>query len=459
MIELLKLCGFEEKEIGSELPRVEKAFNKLGINTNDIEMGKQRLKKYYAVELKGVRKAFRLIIRELVNALLARDEGEKRVIYGFMAPGMELLSSALVSKSKDVHSIYHSWALQIVLGCIFGKIEPILEEAERKWLKAGIVSHCSNVKTLAGPITLGLYPKPDLLVTTGFLCETSAKTLDLLNEIYDIPVWYVDTCQDRGFSEYPGPARRIAKLAAKSMKRLTERIQDIVGFEIEDDLLLDVQDARGKLNEIFGRIRNLIENTAPLPVSPAHENIWMCLNGLTLSIDDIKEAIDVLNTLYEELQERIAKGLGVVEKEAPRVMAICPMHQTDPRLEQLACEVGIAIVATDLNVAVPSEETSEDPYMKFSLGMQSGSMQLLTGRRIPLIVERCKKLKIDGVLDRFHVGCRSVAGDALLVERAIKKELGIPVMLLEWENFDPRIFKHEEYKRRLEIFKTMMVNR
>jgi len=44
MIELLKLCGFQEQEIEAELPRVDKAFAKLGINTEDIERGKQRLK-------------------------------------------------------------------------------------------------------------------------------------------------------------------------------------------------------------------------------------------------------------------------------------------------------------------------------------------------------------------------------------------------------------------------------
>ena len=56
MIELLKLCGFEAHDIESELPRVEKAFTKLGITSEDIERGKQRLTKYYDMELKGVRK-------------------------------------------------------------------------------------------------------------------------------------------------------------------------------------------------------------------------------------------------------------------------------------------------------------------------------------------------------------------------------------------------------------------
>jgi benzoyl-CoA reductase/2-hydroxyglutaryl-CoA dehydratase subunit BcrC/BadD/HgdB len=456
MIELLKLCGYEPSEIESELQRVEKVFNKLGITAEDIERGKQRLNKYYDVGLKGVRKSFRLVLRELVDALLAGDEG-KKIICGFMAPGIDLLSSALVTKSREVSSIHHSWAFQIMVGCVFGKIEPIMEEAEKKWLKAGMVSHCANVKTLVGPIALGLYPKPDLLVTCGFLCETSSKTLDLLHELYDIPVWYVDACQDRELSEYPEPSRRIASLAAKSLKRLAERIQEVVGFEITNDMLLEVQDARSKLDKALGRVRGLVASSIPLPLSPTHGNIWMCLGGLTLSIDGLAEAVDVCDTLYEELQERVARGIGVVEKDDPRVLATLPMGQTDPRLEHLACEVGIAIVGTDADIDVPSQETSEDPYMKFGLASQLGVMHLAPGKRIPLIIEECKRLNIDGVLDRYHVGCRAVAGDAVLIESAIKEELGIPVMLLEWENFDPRVYKHEEYKGRLEIFKTMMM--
>lgn len=459
MIELLKLCGYSEQEIKSELPRVEKAFEKLGITAEDIERGKQRLNKYYDMELKGVRKALRLIVRELVDALLVKDECVKNVIYGFMAPGFDLLSSALVTKSRDVFSIHHSWAFQIVVGCIFGKIEPILEEAERKWLKAGMVAHCANLKTLVGPLTLGLYPKPDLLVTAGLLCETSPKTVDFFHELYDIPVWYVDACQDRTSGEYPEPSRRVTISTAKSLKRLAERIQELVGFEITNDMLLEVQDAKGKMGESFSKIRDLIASSTPLPLSPAHENIWMCLNVLALSIDGITQATEAIDTLYEELQERVAKGLGVVEKEAPRVLATLPMGQTDPRLEHLACEVGIAIVATDRNIEVSVKEIPEDPYMRFGIAMQVGAMHVPPVMRIPLLIEGCKKLNIEGVLDRYHVGCRAVAGDAMLIEKAITRELGIPVMLLEWENFDPRVYKHEEYKKRLGIFKTMMVNR
>jgi benzoyl-CoA reductase/2-hydroxyglutaryl-CoA dehydratase subunit BcrC/BadD/HgdB len=206
-------------------------------------------------------------------------------------------------------------------------------------------------------------------------------------------------------------------------------------------------------------VRDLVASSDPLPLSPALENIWMCLNSLSLSIDGIAEAVDAVNILYEELQARADRGLGVVEKGAPRILAILPAGQTDPRLEHLACEVGIAIVALDTSFRLPDKVTTKDPYMRYAMGSQLHSLHSSLPVRISLIIEGCKRLNVDGVLDRYHVGCRTVSGDALVLESAIKKELGIPVLLLEWENFDPRVYNQEQYKRKLEVFKTMLVKR
>jgi benzoyl-CoA reductase/2-hydroxyglutaryl-CoA dehydratase subunit BcrC/BadD/HgdB len=458
MIELLELCGFGKQEIDAELPRIEKTFDRLGITSEDIERAKQRLNKYYAVELKGIRKVLRLCVREVVSTVLAREEGKKKIVYGFMAPGWEIIGSALVSKSSEVYAVNHSWAFQAVLGCVFDKIVPILEAAEKKWLKAGVVTHCANVKTFMGLIVSESVPWPDMMLTSGFLCETAPKTLDLMHELYDIPVCCYDTCQDRELSDYSDGTKRAIDMAAKSLRRLVERVQEVVGFEITDEMLREVMDARVGLDRAIRDIRKLMEKSDPLPMGTANDNLFTILNMLTMNIDKIPEAVDAAKTTCEELQERVDKGLGVVEKGAPRILAMLFAQHVDPRLEHLAGEMGIAIVATDISLAVPYDMETKDPYVKMSMSLR-GSLSTCLPRRIPLIVEGCKKLKVDGVLDRFHAGCRFVAGDAPLLKDAIEKEIGIPVLLLEWENFDPRIYKHEEYKRRLEVFKTMMVKK
>jgi benzoyl-CoA reductase/2-hydroxyglutaryl-CoA dehydratase subunit BcrC/BadD/HgdB len=459
MIELLRLCGYEGQEIESDLPRVEKAFNKLGINAEDIERARQRLNKYYDMELKGVRKILRLCIRELVNWTLAKEEGKTKFIYAFMATGFfDALGYVVLSKSKEVYVGDLCSLHQLILGSIFDKIVPILEAAEQRWLKAGAVAHCGNVKALVGLITLDLIPRPDLLVNSGVLCETAPKSVNLLHELYNIPTCCYDTCQDRDIREYPEATKRIADLLLKSSRRLTRMIEEIVGFEITDDMVREADEARREVGSAIVKLQNLVESSDPLVISANHQNLWMQLLFLALSKDRLPDAMDAINTLHEELQERVNNGVGVVEKGAPRIVAILPPHYTDPSLDYMVGEMGMSLVSTDMLFPSSDLVDLKDPYEKLSADGVQTSLHNSLARRVVSITEGCKKLKVDGVLNRFHIGCRTVTADALMIKDAITKELGIPVLLVERDDFDPRVCNHEQYKKSLEVFKTMLTS-
>jgi benzoyl-CoA reductase/2-hydroxyglutaryl-CoA dehydratase subunit BcrC/BadD/HgdB len=460
MNELLRLFGYRETELESELPRIRKTFKKLGINAGDIERGKQRLTMYYDIKFEGVRKAFRLCMQEMVDVMLSREEGKKKVIYGFMAPTYNGISTALTSQSREVCSTHLCWVFHLILGCVFDKMVPVFEAAEKNWLKAGVVAHCGNVKSLLGLIVMDLIPKPDLLISSGLLCETAPKTLDLLHEIYDIPVCYCETCQDREANEYQDATRRIAILTSTSSKKLVEDVQRVTGITITDKILLDAINRRGELDRAINKLKDFVRSSDPLPISTSHDNLWMALSSLSFNSESLQEAIEAVKTTHKEVQEKVRKGLGVVKKGAPRILALCPPPHADPRLDQLVLELGMAIVASDLDIFMPDAGIvkSNDPYSRMS-GILQNSLSTNTAMKIPLLIEGCHRLNISGVLDRFHVGCRTVAGDALIIDEAIRKKLGLPVMVLEWENFDPRVYNHDQYKQRLEVFKTMITAR
>ncbi|MGD0920077.1 MAG: 2-hydroxyacyl-CoA dehydratase family protein [Thermodesulfobacteriota bacterium] len=460
MRKLLALCGYEAHEMEMELLRVQKVFTKLGITDEDILVGKQRLATYFDMELKGVRKLFGLFLRELVDITLAKEEGKKKVIHGCMAPSFEILGSALRSNSKDVCVLVPNPPFMVVLGFIFDKFVSILEAAEEQWLKSGLVSHCAMVKTRLGLFALNLVPRPDLLVTSGSLCETSPKTNDLLHEFYDIPTYCYDTVQDRELWEYPDSSRAI-QLSAKGLRRMVQRVQEEVGFEITDDMLREVLRVKGSYAAAVNKVHELIQKSDPVPIGSTHDNLLMWLSPVPLSIDNLSAATDAVNMLYKELQERVGRGVGAVEKGAPKIFSILPFHHTDPRLEHLVNQIGMAIVATDMEfttasgMSASSAEPPKDPYEAMSQYLQS-ALLLPLGGRISIILDACKRLNVDGVLNHYHVGCRSVAGDALIIKDAITKELKIPVLLLEWENFDPRVYDHEQYKTMLEVFRSMI---
>lgn len=99
-----------------------------------------------------------------------------------------------------------------------------------------------------------------------------------------------------------------------------------------------------------------------------------------------------------------------------------------------------------------NEAKPKDPYELIGQVMHTSLTQSLSAR-IAIIIEVCKRLNIDGVLGRFHAGCRIGAADALIIKDAITRQLGIPALLLEWEGFDTRIYNEEQYRKRLELFK------
>jgi benzoyl-CoA reductase/2-hydroxyglutaryl-CoA dehydratase subunit BcrC/BadD/HgdB len=299
-----------------------------------------------------------------------------------------------------------------------------------------------------------MIPKPDLMMTSGYLCEIAPKTVDLVHEFFDIPICCCDTCLDLAYNESRDADRRESEFAAKGMKNFVNRVEELVGFEVTDDMLLKAISAKSRLGSALGEMRRFIETSDPLVISPTNDSILSCLLSLPLSEENINEAVDAVNTLYQELRERNARGLGALKKGAPRVLAMLPMHHTDPRLEYLAGEIGIALIASNFAVNIPSGEILTDPYKRMSAHLRTSPYGTIS--KIPLVIDQCKRLNLDGVLDRYHAGCRAVSGDAVIIKQAVEAELGIPVLLMEWENFDPRVYKHEEFKRNLEMFKDIL---
>jgi hypothetical protein len=460
VIELLKLCGFEPKELDTQLPRIKKVFDKIGITDADIERGKQRLNTYYDMELQGIRKMLRLYILGLANLVLAREDGKEIIVYCLMSPGADTIVAALMTKSSKVFCANPQSLFSIVVGCIFGKLEPVLEAAEQKWLKAGAVAHCANQKIYVGLLELGFIPRPDLLVTCGFLCDSAPKTADLMQGLWGIPTYCYDTCKDVETMDDPH-GQEVIDLGVKGVRGISERLQDMTGIEITDDMLWEVINAGGAYGAASLKLDTLISQSDPLPISATHHVIFYRLGSSSFNIDDVPSQVDAINTLYEEVQERVSNGFAAVEKGAPRVFCIMPPSESDPRLEHLMGELGIANVASENRLFPPDGQRSsgralpKDPYEALCTLLFT-SMYQTPKARIPALVGYCKRLKIDGLLARYHAGCRSAALDAMVIRSAIAKELGIPVLVLEWENFDPRVYNHEQYKRRFEVFKLMM---
>ncbi|UCG83131.1 MAG: hypothetical protein JSW38_13350, partial [Dehalococcoidia bacterium] len=200
--ELLKLCSFEPDEIERERPRIDKAFNILGIDEEDIKRGEKRLRQYLDIELLGVRKFLGIWMRELVNLVLAREEHDKIVYSDFPMELRPLMSMMLSTKEKEVYFATPGQILNMTIGQIFDKLTPLQEAGEENGLPPGS-AHCALYQTRLGAMVKGVIPFPDLSVIASYHCDQPSEAEQLLHEVYGVPVVYLDSCPDANWNDFP----------------------------------------------------------------------------------------------------------------------------------------------------------------------------------------------------------------------------------------------------------------
>ena len=133
---LLKLCGWEEEQISREKPRLDEAFGILGLGPEDMQRAEARVIEGYDVDLMGVRKALGVWIGGMVDVVLGKREGKRLVYYSF--PPLGGLSGVISVIGKgEILCVCPEFILDIALGAIFDRIDPILEAGEEKALPPG----------------------------------------------------------------------------------------------------------------------------------------------------------------------------------------------------------------------------------------------------------------------------------------------------------------------------------
>ena len=461
MKELLELCGFEPAEIKAELPRVQKVFNMFGLTQEDIERGKERILKYWEPELVGLRKIRGLAIRELVDVILGREENKITLCGSLPSATTDILNAASFHSDKVV-ATYPDVLVLLIFGFIFDKLEPFLETAEKHALRPG-GAHCSLLQVRLGLNILGLYPKCDLLMSMGSLCDALPKTDEVLNLYFNIPVQYINCCQDRG-ADWEDMYRS-KDFYVNEIRKAKNRVSEVVGFEVTNDMVNDARKIRRDAAIYATKMYELVLNSDPTPISAASMQYIRVLRALPLGRRN-QEAMNAANKLlFQEVEERVKRGVGVTPKGAPRVLYGPLVSLSDPSIVHMIEQLGVAIPVTEDTILVPDGALAPqmddrgrgtDPWERVAYALLQRSIEASCPMRIKSISGAIKRYRLDGALIMFHYSCRYFAGDPLILKDAVQKEAGVPVMVLEADLYDPRFYTAEQMRTRLEAFAEML---
>ena len=257
-------------------------------------------------------------------------------------------------------------------------------------------------------------------------CDGKKKAWEILNQ--DVPVYVMDLPQ----------MKRAKDVAAweDEIRLLIGKVEEFTGNKITPEALADairlINDKRAALARLY-RARQ----SSPVPISGKDA---LLVTQIAFYDDPARNAA-MVNKLCDELDRRIASGVGVFPASAPRIMITgSPMAIPNWKLHHIIETGGAPVVVEESCTGIRYFEHQVDG----SQVTLDGQVKALASRymqincacftpnpgRIEDILRLVKEYRVDGVIDYSLQFCNLYATESYLVQQALK-EAGIPVLHLE----------------------------
>jgi len=456
--ELLKLCGFEDDEIKKEKPRIDKAFRKLELGPEDMKRAERWVRQNHDMELLGVRKLLRAWLLELIDLVLAKDEGKKIVYYGFpsiQGPGMAI-KAASESAGVNIYCACPDVILCHTLGQIFNKLTPVLEAGEANGLPPGH-GLCTLQTIRNGGMTLGIIPVPDLVTGSSYFCDMGSKADELLHERYRHRAIYVDGSMDSRWGEYPDYLPQRVEFLGAQLNKLFATVKEVLGIEVTHDAWDKAMATSRELFSAVGRLTRLMA-ADPMPVSGVEVGLALELSAGSTGRAMV-EGPEAVSILCQEVERRVEKGIGVVEKGAPRVLNFIQPF-SDPSITHMMENAGLAMSAS--LISVPPPKAPQQTTYTTTLGEIRAEREMSIGIYHSSfgIAKRCeeavKDLNLDGVIWGYLYNCRPLAETSHTLKKWVEENTGVPVLSLEMDIYDSRNYSAAALRTRVEAFAEML---
>jgi benzoyl-CoA reductase/2-hydroxyglutaryl-CoA dehydratase subunit BcrC/BadD/HgdB len=197
----------------------------------------------------------------------------------------------------------------------------------------------------------------------------------------------------------------------------------------------------------------------PLPVSQADMILFIMVTQMC--IRDYAGASEAAQLFYNDMKERVEQHTGILPKGTPRVLWGNHFPLNDPGIIKMVEQVGIAVPLSEIwyITTQPPVHICTDPVETIARRFTTlGLLASLTGR-IKEIIGLVKDWQLDGVLWFNHIPCKVIGTDSLMLKKALKRELDVPITVIEGDMYDARMYNRQQIRTRVESFAEMLATR
>jgi len=292
------------------------------------------------------------------------------------------------------------------------------------------------------------YVQASHLIVGETTCDGKKKMFEILNNYQ--PVYIMEVPNKK--------TRKSRQLWREEVKAFQEVIEKLTGNKLTADNLKPAIDMVNDRRRAFQRLYNL-RKTRPVPISGKD-----ALLATQVSFyDDAKRDTQMVNTLCDELDKRVANGEGIAPADAPRILVSgSPMAIPNWKLHHIIESAGAVVVCeescTGTRFFSDLVDATQDGLEGLLDAVSSRYMNIHCAcftpneERLDDIVKYAKEYQVDGVVHYNLQFCHTYANEAYQVEKRLEAE-GIPFLRIETDYSDEDT---GQLKNRIEAFLEMI---
>lgn len=242
---------------------------------------------------------------------------------------------------------------------------------------------------------------------------------------------------------------------AQNLRRLVSQISETAGREpVTDEQLWSEIRLHNEKRKLAREYADLWWN-ADIPPSNSRDHGSILGLGNESNADPIA-AKQILEESIRETRERIKNGVrGHGLTERPVRIFVCGSC-VNPNTKLVDKHGGIVVGKDDGWSEVYNDVLeSGDPYSQLAQTIIDYPYELPTVERARWTVEQVKRSRADGLIFMHQWGCNYQSGIARMVADIVKKEAGIPTVVIEKAMTDPQA-GNEQTNARVEVFIEML---
>ncbi len=300
---------------------------------------------------------------------------------------------------------------------------------------------CSFYRCAMGLDMDGLIPRPDIIVSTSYLCDGAVKFFHNISQCYGCEYYLLDVPYHN--------TENARRYLASQLEELASIIVEKQGKTLDLDKLAKALRLANEAREYVLRI-NELRRVAPCPLSGS-DSLSYVLDMQFFGFGS-ETGVRFFKALYEELKASVDSGQGAVERERFRLLWLHHIRPYYPNeIISYLETVGVSVCFGESNHVYWEPLDEANPFESLAAKMLANPGGGPLERRSDLALELAERYGINGVLHFSHWGCRQSCGGEYIIRDLMRKR-GMPMLILNGDGADSRNYSKEQTKLRLDAF-------